>query len=248
MTEPKRNSNRVLVTGSSRGIGRAVALDLGRAGFEVCLHYRSNEDAARQTYSELRQVCREAPEPLRFDVSNREECRSVLKADIESRGAFWGVVCNAGIVRDGPFAGFTDEDWDVVLDTNLDSFYNVLHPLVMPMIQLRSGGRIVTMSSLSGITGNRGQVNYSAAKAGLIGATKALSKELAKRSITVNCVAPGFIESEMTDHPGLEQMLEAIPMKRAGKPAEVSSAVTFLFSEGASYITGQVLSINGGLV
>jgi 3-oxoacyl-[acyl-carrier protein] reductase len=246
MTE--RKATRVLVTGSSRGIGRAVALELGRAGFQISLHYHSNEAAAREAHEQLREICPDAAEPLRFDVGDRDGCRAVLQAEVEKRGAFWGVVCNAGVLRDGPFVGFSDDDWDSVLGTNLDSFYNVLHPLVMPMIQLRSGGRIVTMSSLSGITGNRGQVNYSAAKAGLIGATKALSKELAKRAITVNCVAPGFIESEMTDHPGLEQMLESIPMRRAGKPEEVASAVSFLFSGGASYITGPVLSVNGGLL
>jgi 3-oxoacyl-[acyl-carrier protein] reductase len=157
------------------------------------------------------------------------------------------VVCNAGVTADGPFPGLSGNDWDSVLRTNLDGFYNILHPLVMPMIQLRTGGRIVVMSSVAGVIGNRGQVNYSASKAGLIGAAKALSKELAKRRISVNCVAPGFIESEMTEALPREEITKMIPMQRLGRPEEVGALVSFLFSEQAEYLTGQVLTISGGL-
>jgi len=238
---------KVLVTGSSRGIGRAIALELGKQGFEIVVHYRSNESEAQRTRDELIEM-KALGGMLRFDVADRDATKAALKTHVAEHGAFWGVVCNAGITRDGPFPGLENEDWDVVIRTNLDSFYNVLSPLTMPMIQLRSGGRIVVMSSLSGLIGNRGQVNYSASKAGLIGAAKALSKELAKRNITVNCVAPGLIESEMTQGTLLNEMIESIPMKRAGRPEEVASAVAYLFSENAGYITGQTISMNGGIL
>jgi len=156
-------------------------------------------------------------------------------------------VCNAGIVRDNVFPAMSGEDWDVVLKTNLDGFYNVLNPLIMPMVRRRAPGRIVTVTSLSGLIGNRGQVNYSAAKAGIIGASKALALELAKREITVNCVAPGLIETEMIADVPLEEALKLIPARRIGKPEEVAAAVSFLLTEDAAYITRQVISVNGGL-
>ncbi len=245
-------NRRAFVSGSTRGIGKAIALELGKLGYRVTVHGRKKSTTAEQIVEELRAADCPDPALLCFDVADRNAARAALLEDIEQNGAFYGVVVNAGIVRDAPFPGLTSDDWDEVLHVNLDSFYNLLHPLTLPMIQLREGGRIVTISSLSGISGNRGQVNYSASKAGLIGATKALSKELAKRNITVNCVAPGLIESEMTAHPTseriIEEMIAAIPMRRAGTPEEVSAAVSFFFSERASYITGQVLSVNGGIL
>ncbi len=240
-------SRRALVTGASRGIGRAIALELARAGHALALHYRSNAALAESLLQEIRASGGRA-ELLSFDVSRRDECRAVLEEDVGRNGAFWAVICNAGICADEPFPAMSDLAWDSVLRTNLDGFYNVLRPLVMPMIQLRDGGRIVTLSSVSGITGNRGQVNYSASKAGIIGATKALSLELAKRGITVNCVAPGLIETDMTAEVPREAVLDRIPMRRFGTPEEVAAVVGFLVSERASYVTSQVLSVNGGMV
>ena len=184
---------------------------------------------------------------LKFDISNREECKSVLENDISKNGAYWGVVLNAGINRDNVFPAMEDCEWDDVINTNLGGFYNVLKPIIMPMITERIKGRIVTLSSVSGICGNRGQVNYSASKAGIIGATKALALELAKRGITVNCVAPGVIETDMTKDLPAEEVKKMIPMKRFGKPEEVAGLINYLMSDEASYITGQVISVNGGM-
>lgn len=172
----------------------------------------------------------------------------MLEADIAAHGAYYGVVLNAGLSRDGAFPALSDEDWDAVLRTNLDGFFNVLHPLIMPMIRLRRGGRIVAVSSVSGLIGNRGQVNYSAAKAGLIGAVKALAIELGKRGITVNAVAPGLIDTDMVDERvPVAEILKMIPLGRCGEADEVAQAVRFLMSDGAGYITRQVLAVNGGL-
>lgn len=237
----------VLVTGASRGIGRAVALRVARDGFDVVVHCRSRIDEAQQVVAEIQALGRQA-RVLMFDVSDREAARTALEADVEAHGAYYGVVCNAGIARDGAFPAMPAEDWDAVVHTNLDSFYNVLHPLVMPMVRRRKPGRIVTLSSVSGLVGNRGQTNYSAAKAGIIGATKALALELASRAITVNCVAPGLIETEMVNEEVLEHALKLIPAGRMGQPDEVAHAVSFLLSESAGYITRQVISVNGGMV
>ncbi len=240
-------SERILVTGSSRGIGRAIALRLARAGFDLTLHCRSGMDEARQVADEILALGREA-DILQFDVVDRAAARSLLETAIERNGAWYGVVCNAGLTRDGAFPALSDDDWDSVLRTNLDGFYNVLHPLIMPMIRRRKPGRIVCMTSVSGLIGNRGQVNYSASKAGLIGAAKALAIELGKRKITVNCVAPGLIDTAMLDeHVPVEEMLKMIPTQRMGTADEVAGVVNFLMSDEAAYITRQVIAVNGGL-
>ena len=232
---------RVLVTGSSRGIGRAIALRLAKQGFAVTVHCRRSREQADVLARELNASV------LEFDVRDRAMAQRALEADVAQRGAYYGVVLNAGMARDNAFPALGDEDWDEVLDTSLGGFYNVLKPLVMPMVRTREGGRIVGLSSVSGVLGNRGQVNYSAAKAGLIGAAKALAVELASREITVNCVAPGPIATDMLDNAPLEEMLKLIPMQRVGTPDEVAAMVGFLMSDEAAYITRQVIGVNGGL-
>lgn len=238
---------RILVTGSGRGIGKAIALQLAKDGFDIAVHCRSDRASAEAVAADIQAMGRHAS-LLQFDVADRAAARVALEQDIASHGAYYGAVCNAGITRDGAFPALSEDDWDSVIHTNLDGFYNVLQPLVMPMIQLRSGGRIVTIASVSGIAGNRGQVNYSASKAGLIGATKALALELAKRKITVNCVAPGLIDTDMLQDVAQEELMKMIPLRRAGSAAEVAATVAFLCSEPAAYITRQVISVNGGLV
>lgn len=239
-------SNRVLVTGSSRGIGKAIALYLASNGYDIVVHCRSRRAEADQVATEIREIG-QAARVLQFDLSNRQQCAEQLLEDVEQNEAYYAVVCNAGITADNAFPAITGEQWDAVINTNLNGFYNVLNPLIMPMIRRRKPGRIVTLSSVSGIMGNRGQVNYSAAKAGIIGATKALALELAKRKITVNCVAPGLIETEMLDELPLEEIKKMIPLRRVGKAKEVAATVAFLLSEDAAYITRQVISVNGGL-
>lgn len=236
----------VLITGSSRGIGRGIALRLANDGFDIVLHCRSGLEQAQQVAAEIEALGRKA-RVLQFDIADRAACEQALTQDVETHGAYYGVVCNAGIARDGAFPALSEDDWDQVIHTNLDGFFNVVQPLTMPMIRRRKPGRIVTLSSVSGVMGNRGQVNYSAAKAGIIGATKALALELAKRKITVNCVAPGLIATEMTENVEMDEALKMIPMQRVGTVDEVASAVSFLMSEEAGYITRQVISVNGGM-
>lgn len=236
----------VLVTGSSRGIGKAIALDLSAAGYALVLHCRSGREQVEAVQAQIVSQGGEA-RIVQFDIADRDHVAATLIADMDEHGAYYGVVCNAGLARDDAFPAMSGENWDTVIRSNLDGFYNVLHPLIMPMVRRRSGGRIVTLASVSGLIGNRGQVNYSAAKAGIIGATKALSLELAKRKITVNCVAPGLIETDMLEDVPVDMVREAIPMRRLGQPEEVAGLVRFLLSDSAAYITRQVISVNGGL-
>jgi 3-oxoacyl-[acyl-carrier protein] reductase len=237
----------ILVTGSSRGIGRAIALRAAADGYDVVVHCRTKRDEADSVAARITDLGRNA-RVLQFDVGDRAAAAAALNADVAAHGAYYGVVCNAGITADAAFPAMTDVQWDGVLNTNLGAFYNVLFPLVMPMVRRRAPGRIITMASVSGLVGNRGQVNYSAAKAGIIGATKALAVELAKRRITVNCIAPGLIDTDMVDaHVPMEEMLKVIPAQRAGTADEVAAVASFLWSEGASYVTRQVIAVNGGL-
>lgn len=235
-----------LVTGSSRGIGAAIARKLAADGYAIVLHARNNRQACEELAEELAQRGSQT-RILTFDISDREAAAQALQADMAENGAYYGIVCNAGITRDTPFPAMDGSQWDAVLRTDLDSFYNVLFPCIMPMIQNRQGGRIITISSISGVVGNRGQVNYSAAKAGIIGATKALALELAKRKITVNCIAPGIIETDMTKDLPLEELQKMVPLRRLGTADDIAAAASFLMSEGASYITRQVINVNGGM-
>ena len=237
-------SKRVLITGSSRGIGASIARRLANE-YEVVLHARSKSDELLKIASEL------GAKFMTFDVADTAAAKEAIEADMEANGVYYGIILNAGITRDNTFVGLSDEEWFDVIDVNLNGFYNVLRPALMPMIRARKPARIVTLSSVSGVIGNRGQVNYSASKAGIIGASKALAVELASRGITVNCVAPGLIKTDMSEEilnsDFLDEVLKAIPAKRAGEAGEVAGLVKFLLSDEASYITRQVIGVNGGL-
>ena len=237
----------VLVTGASRGIGRAIALRLAKDGFDIVVHCRSRIDEAEQVCAEIAALGVKA-RTLCFDIADRANAAKCLLEDVETHGAYYGVVCNAGIARDNAFPAMTGEEWDSVIHTNLDGFYNVLQPLVMPMVRRRKPGRIVTLASVSGIAGNRGQTNYSAAKAGIMAASKSLALELAKRDITVNCVAPGLIDTDMVSQELADEAIKMIPLRRMGQADEVAALVSFLVSDQAGYITRQVISVNGGLI
>ncbi len=239
-------SKTVLITGATGGLGSAMALQLANDGFDLVLHYHSNEKKAEQLLQNILAVGVQARK-LQFSVADRAQAQAVLSQDVTEHGAYYGVVCNAGIIRDNAFPAMSGEEWDQVIHTNLDGFYNVLHPLVMPMVRAKKGGRIITIASVSGIMGNRGQTNYSASKGGLIAATKSLAIELAKRKITVNCVAPGIIETEMTEGLDATMVKDIVPLRRAGKAEEVAGLVSYLMSEQAAYVTRQVISINGGM-
>ena len=240
---------RVLVTGAGTGLGKAIAIELCKNDFEVVLHYRSSKSGIEDALSRINELGKKATS-LCFDITNREQCKQILEQDIEQNGSYFGIVCNAGITKDAAFPMMTDDDWDSVVRTNIDGFYNVVKPCIMPMIAAHEGGRIIAISSVSGIMGNRGQVNYSASKAALIGAVKALALEVAKINITVNAVAPGLIDTQMTklDETVKKEILKMIPLKRMGKPQDVADTVAFLMSDKANYITRQVISVNGGLL
>lgn len=240
---------RVLVTGAGTGLGKAIAIELCKNDFEVVLHYRSSKSGIEDALSRINELGKKATS-LCFDITDRAQCKQILEQDIEQNGSYYGIVCNAGITKDAAFPMMTDDDWDSVVRTNIDGFYNVVKPCIMPMIAAHEGGRIIAISSVSGIMGNRGQVNYSASKAALIGAVKALALEVAKRNITVNAVAPGLIDTQMTelDETVKKEILKMIPLKRMGKPQDVADTVAFLMSDKANYITRQVISVNGGLL
>lgn len=237
----------ILVTGASKGIGKAIAFDLAKQGYEIVLHYGSDKKSVEETQAEIAKLDGKS-RIISFDLKNREQVKSIIEEDIQINGAYYGVVCNAGICRDTAFPSMTDDEWDSVIDTNLGGFYNVVKPCVMPMVHRRQPGRIVVISSVSGVAGNRGQVNYSASKAGLIGAAKSLAIELGKRQITVNCIAPGLVDTGMVSEEIYSHAKPLIPLQRMGKPEEVASLVTYLMSENAGYITRQVISVNGGMV
>jgi len=241
------SSESILVTGASSGIGQAIATKLASDGYEIAVHYSSNRSGAEETVSQIKETggsCR----LISFNQRDNKETASAIDEDIAVNGAYYGVVCNAGITSDAAFPMMSADDWHNVIDINLNGLYNVLHPIIMPMVRRRKPGRIVTLSSVSGITGNRGQANYSASKAGIIGASKSLAVELAKRNITVNCVAPGLIDTGMTAGFQAEQIREMVPARRAGTAEEVAALVAFLCSPDAGYITRQVISINGGMI
>ena len=238
-------SKTVLITGASRGIGRETAKYIAKEGYDLVLHCNKNLKMLEELEQELKEFGVETRH-LQFDISNRDECQKVLSADVEKYGAYYGVILNAGIAKDNPLPAMSDDEWDSVINTNLNGFYNVIKPIIMPMIQNRCG-RIIALSSVSGLTGNNGQMNYSASKAGIIGCVKALSREVAKRKITVNCVAPGIIETDMTVNIPEDIVKQIVPMKRTGTPKEVASIINYLLTEDAGYITGQVISVNGGM-
>jgi 3-oxoacyl-[acyl-carrier protein] reductase len=239
-------SRTVLVTGASKGIGQAIAKQLAEDGFDIVVHYHSDQAGGEQTARAVEDAGANA-RLMQFDACDRDGAMQAIEADISEHGAYYGIINNAGVSRDNAFPALSDDDWDKVIETNLDSFYNVIKPCVMPMVRARQGGRIITISSVSGVIGNRGQVNYSAAKAGVIGASKALALELGKRNITVNCVAPGFIETDMTTDVEIDHIMKMIPARRAGQPDEVAGLVSYLMSDAAAYVTRQTICIDGGL-
>lgn len=236
-----------LVTGGSRGIGKACALKLADMGYFILVNYRGNKAAAEETVNAIKEKGVEA-EAMAFDVADRDTVKKVLEewTDTHKEDTIEVLINNAGIRQDTLLMSMTDEQWDSVLDTSLQGMYNVTRSIIKPMLMNRYG-RIINMVSLSGLKGQAGQMNYSAAKAGMIGATKALAQEIAKRNITVNAIAPGFIKTDMTEELNEAELKKMIPMQRFGDAADVAELAGFLASKHAGYITGQVVSVNGGL-
>ena len=241
MTEKKV----ALVTGASRGIGKACAIELAKAGYDIAVNYAGNQEAAENTVKEIKALGVEA-KSYRFDVSSKEACETAVAQILEDFGQIDALVNNAGITRDGLFVRMPEENWSAVINTNLNSAFNVTNPVVKFMMKARKGS-IVNMASIVGVNGNAGQTNYAAAKAGLIGFTKSLAKEMGARGIRVNAVAPGFIQTDMTKDLKLDGVEEHIPLRRLGQPEDIAVAVKFLI-EDAKYVTAQVLGVDGGLV
>jgi len=237
---------KALITGGSGGIGGAIAERLAADGMQVWIHYRNNPDSAQQVADRITAKGGTAS-ITGFDVTDGTRCQQVLDALLASEGTIDVVVHNAGIIADAPFPGMKEAQWRDVIDTSLHGFFHITRPLIMPMIRQR-WGRIVSISSIAALHGNRGQTNYAAAKAGLIGATRSLAKEVASRGICTNVVAPGFVDTGMTKDVSTSLIKEVVPMKRAGSPAEIAAVVAFLCSEDASYITGEVVNVSGGII
>lgn len=243
--QTSHSSCRALVTGASRGIGAAVAVALAEAGHAIILNYKRDDASAAAVKARI-EAAGGSAELCKFDVADGAGATAAIEKLLQDERPIGVIVNNAGIARDNAFPAMPREDWSAVTRTSLDGFFNVTQPLVMPMVRQR-WGRIISIASISGTMGNRGQTNYAAAKAGLIGATKSLSFELAKRNITVNAVAPGLIETDMLANVPVDEIKKVIPMRRLGKPEEVAALVRFLASDSAAYITGQVITISGGL-
>lgn len=241
----KTDTKTALITGASRGIGRAVAIELAKQGYYTFINYHSDKDGAAHTLEQVRAAGSHG-EIIQFDVTDREQSKAAIDNIVDRCETIDALVNNAGIVDDGLFIMMKEESWDKVIRTSLDGFYNMTKPILKRMVRQKRGV-VVSIASLSGLTGNRGQANYSAAKAGLIGASRSIAAEVARLGIRINVVAPGLIETDMTKDLPLANLKTMIPMARVGQPEEVARVVKFLCSEDASYITGQVISVNGGM-